>query len=162
MCMGTKLSRGNVVAGPVCGTNCLAVHTDHWTQGRKAWAKRLEEDSRSHRNCRHVYSLLAGAAAVAADTCIPSSCSWPHRDICDTAVMLTLSRWSSHISTAQSNSWPSEYLVMCMCSAINDFNCYMIIIYKTWGERAWAILANLLSPTATHSSILALPWWLSW
>ena len=31
----------------------------------KARAKRLE-DARSHRKCRHVYSLLADAAAVAA------------------------------------------------------------------------------------------------
>ena len=27
-------------------------------------ARRLEEDRRSLRNCRHVYSLLAGAAAI--------------------------------------------------------------------------------------------------
>ena len=33
---------------------------------RKLSAK-IQGDSRSHRNCRHVYSLLAGAAAVAAD-----------------------------------------------------------------------------------------------
>ena len=26
----------------------------------KARAEELEEDSRSHRNCRHIYSLLAG------------------------------------------------------------------------------------------------------
>ena len=30
----------------------------------KAQAKRLEEDSRSCRNCRHVYSLLTGMAAI--------------------------------------------------------------------------------------------------
>ena len=34
----------------------------------KARAKRLEEDSKSRRNCRHVYSLLAEAAAGAAAT----------------------------------------------------------------------------------------------
>ena len=33
----------------------------------KAQAKRLEEDWRSHRNCRRIYSLLADAAAVAVD-----------------------------------------------------------------------------------------------
>ena len=32
----------------------------------KAQAKRLERDSRSHRNCRHIYSLLVDAAAIAA------------------------------------------------------------------------------------------------
>ena len=30
----------------------------------KAWSKRLGEDSRSHRNYRHIYSLLAGTAAI--------------------------------------------------------------------------------------------------
>ena len=34
----------------------------------KVQTKRLEEDAKSCRNCRHVYSLLAGTAAVAADT----------------------------------------------------------------------------------------------
>ena len=33
----------------------------------KAQANRLEEDLRSRRSCRHVYSLLPGAAAIAAD-----------------------------------------------------------------------------------------------
>ena len=33
----------------------------------KVGTKRLEEDSRSHRNWRHVYSLLAGTAAAATD-----------------------------------------------------------------------------------------------
>ena len=32
----------------------------------KAQAKRVEEDARSRRNCRHIYSLLAGAADSAA------------------------------------------------------------------------------------------------
>ena len=35
---------------------------------RKAGAERLEGNSRSCRNCRHVYSLLAGTAAIAAAT----------------------------------------------------------------------------------------------
>ena len=34
----------------------------------KAQAKRLEEDSRSHRNYRHIYSLLADAAKAVAIT----------------------------------------------------------------------------------------------
>ena len=32
----------------------------------KTRTKRLEEDARSRRNCRHLYSLLADTAAVAA------------------------------------------------------------------------------------------------
>ena len=34
----------------------------------KARAGKLEEISRSWRNCRHIYALLTGTAAVAADT----------------------------------------------------------------------------------------------
>ena len=30
----------------------------------KAQAKKLEGDARSHRNCRHIYSVLAGMAAM--------------------------------------------------------------------------------------------------
>ena len=30
----------------------------------KVWSRRLEEDSRSHRNCRHIYFLLAGTATI--------------------------------------------------------------------------------------------------
>ena len=41
----------------------------------KVQVKRLEEDSRSQRNCRHIYSLLVDAAAVAVDT-LHSLLSW--------------------------------------------------------------------------------------
>ena len=41
----------------------------------KAQTKRLEEDSRSHKNCRYVYSLLADAAAIAGDA-LYSLLSW--------------------------------------------------------------------------------------
>ena len=43
----------------------------------KARGKRLEENSRSRRNCRHIYSLLPGAAAIAQTHCILSSHGWP-------------------------------------------------------------------------------------
>ena len=36
----------------------------------KVQARKLEEDSRSHRICRHVYSLMAGAAAMMQPCCI--------------------------------------------------------------------------------------------
>ena len=32
----------------------------------KAGAKRLEENAKSHMNCRHIYSLMAGTAAIVA------------------------------------------------------------------------------------------------
>ena len=35
---------------------------------RKACAKKLEGDSRSRRNCRHIYCLLADTAAMTVDT----------------------------------------------------------------------------------------------
>ena len=37
------------------------------TRVGKARAKRLDGDSRSRWNCRHIYSLLADTAAIAAD-----------------------------------------------------------------------------------------------
>ena len=91
-----------------------------WTKGK------LEENSRSCRNCRCVYSLLAGTAAVAADTLYFSSCGWPNRHSRDTAVVTQPQccwhnitsmqpqcrlRWSVYVLTAQSSAWPSEYLV---------------------------------------------------
>ena len=33
----------------------------------KVWAKKLEGDARSHRNCIHIYSLLTDAAVIAMD-----------------------------------------------------------------------------------------------
>ena len=48
----------------------------------KAQAKRLEEDLRNHRNWRHIYPLLADAAAVAVDMLYslllwPTQWTWP-------------------------------------------------------------------------------------
>ena len=53
---------------PVPDAKCLIIHTirtHHWTQGRQGMDYRLEEDSKSCRNCRNVYSLLAKIAAIA-------------------------------------------------------------------------------------------------
>ena len=50
------------------------------------------------------------------------------------------------------NSWPSEYLLMHMCSAINDLSCYIVIICKSGiREPEHAILANLLCPQTCPS-----------
>ena len=38
---------------------------------------------------------------------------------------------------AAHNLWPREYLMTCTCSAINDLCCYILIVYKTWAQRAW-------------------------
>ena len=41
----------------------------------KVQAQRLEEDAKSHRNCRHSYSLLADSAAIAAAITPPHNLS---------------------------------------------------------------------------------------
>ena len=115
----------------------------------KAWAKRLEGASRSGRNCRGIYSLLAGTAAITQPPSWLAQQSWQHacyiissRGWCnrhrhEAAVMLLLSRWSSYIPTAQSSLLPSEYLLMRTHSATNDLSCYVVIICEMWGERDW-------------------------
>ena len=95
----------------------------------KVWVKRLERDLRSHRNCRHVYCLLAGMAAM---TQLPCSCGWPSGHRCNAAVTPPLSRWSSHARTT-----PGEHLVTCTHSTTNELSCYIIVIYKTWSKGAW-------------------------
>ena len=51
----------------------------------QAPTRRLEEDSRSCRNCRHIYSFLADTAAVAVDT-LCAFLSWLTHHSCDAAV----------------------------------------------------------------------------
>ena len=106
----------------------------------KALAKRQEEESRNHRNCRHVYSLLADAAAIAVYVLyslllwlIQQTQPWGSNKV------PPLSKWSSYIPTTQRSSWSSEHLLTRMCSATNDLSCYIVIIYKTWGKRAWTL-----------------------
>ena len=96
--------------------------------------------------------------------------------------MLPLSRWSSHIPTAQSSSWPSKYLlVMGMCTGLNELSWYTVIIYKMWGQRAWtchlgyfalspqgdnylSVLAhqlqqiNIVVQSLSHAWLFAIPW----
>ena len=114
----------------------------------KARAKRLEEDVKSCRNCRNIYSVLTDAAAVVAAITQPSI-------LANVAAVTTkpkgLSRWSLYVLIQR--PWLREYLVMYMCSAISDLSCYIVII-KRWArvrvcgvrELDYAILANLLFP----------------
>lgn len=70
--------RRNQSCCPGHDASCLAVHTGPTVQEPrvgKVQAKRLEEDAKSCRSCRHAYPLLAGTAAVAADTLF-SLLSW--------------------------------------------------------------------------------------
>ena len=68
----------------------------------EAQAKRLEDDLRICRKCRHIYFLLA--TATAAEYAVFSPLVADPTDSQDAAVMLPLSRWSSHIPTAQRSS----------------------------------------------------------
>ena len=53
----------------------------------KAQVKSKEEDVRSHRNCRHIYSLLAATEAITVFTLYSSSCGWAEGQSHDAAVV---------------------------------------------------------------------------
>lgn len=118
-----------------CGYSCTRVG--------KVQAKSLEEYSRSYRNCRDIYSLLADTAAITQFSPLMA-------DPMDTSMtqqwLPLLSRWGSHIPTAQRSLWPSKYHVMHICSAINDLSCYIVIIRHGTRQLEHNFLANLLSP----------------
>ena len=68
-CLGVHpVNYTNYTADPAHWVNCLAVHTVHtvhWTQGRQGTSYKMGSKLQGQ-NCRHVYSLLTDAAAVAA------------------------------------------------------------------------------------------------
>ena len=103
-----------------------------------AWAWSLEGNSRSCRNYRCIYSLLDGTVPVTADILYPLL-SWLTQQTqpwCNSN-MAPLFRWMLYMCIAQSSPWPSKYLLMWMHSAVSDLSCFIVIIYKTWGKRAW-------------------------
>ena len=120
----------------------------------KAWAKRLEEDSRDDRNCRCVYSLLDGAASIAADTTQHNTSTHnsrafpdetytgvPHKVICN------------QVST----SW-----CVCVCSVISELSSYTIMqshYLQNIGQRArgyeslgWESLIGIILVIFPHST----------
>ena len=127
-------------------SRCISLYlTVHWAQKGKVGAGKLKENSRSPRNCRRVYSLLSGTAAGVADSAVFSplvvdpadtALMQPHHQY---AVAKTFSGGAYICLQNISSLWSSEYLVMCMCGTISDLSCYIIIIYKMWGEseRVW-------------------------
>lgn len=94
----------------------------HGSCGRQGWTVRLEGDSRRCRNCRYIYSLLAGTATKHSLSpgwrgryaIFSPSPGWLNRHSPDTAVMPLLLRWGAYRPIVQSRPWPSEYLVMRM------------------------------------------------
>ena len=142
-------------------SHCISLCT-LFTEPRvsKVGAGKLEENSRSPRNCKHVYSLLSGTAAAAADNAVFSplvvdpvdtALTQPHHH---NAATKTFSGGAYICLQNIRGLWSSEYLVMCMCSAISDLSCYISLFTKC-GARArgcgaretdHAILADLLFP----------------
>ena len=67
----------------------------------QAPVKRLEDDSRSCRNCRHIYSLMAGGVAIAPDMLYSLVVDPAGAAITD---LQGIFRWSLYIFTEQ--EWP--------------------------------------------------------
>ena len=64
------------------------------------------------------------------------------------------------MGTALNDLWWSKYLVLCMHSAISNLRCYIIIIYKMWGEREKSLgWESLTTPSWLIYSFPTLPSW---
>ena len=131
----------------------------------KVQAKRLEGESRSHRNCRHIYSLLAGVATIAAYHSITqhslspgwlstvavdilwSLLSWltqwtqPWRS----SKMPPLYRWSSQTGVLHKDQASTAW---CVCTVLQMTSAVAWSLFAKHGAREpeHAILANFLSP----------------
>ena len=105
-------------------------------RGGRVGVKKLKEDSRSHRNCRHVYSLLADAADAAI-----FSPGWPNRHSRDAAVKATPFLWGSHISLQHKVTHNQVNTLWCTCAAPQVISAITqpcrVIVYTTWGEKSW-------------------------
>ena len=95
----------------------------------KTQAKRLEENSRSRRNCRCIYSLLAGATA---------DLNWPDLKGFPGGIYICLQNKSS--------PWPSEYLVTHKHRAISDSQLF-----------SHAVVSNSLQPHGLQHPSLPCP-----
>ena len=103
-----------------------------WTPVDKVQAGKLEENSRSCRNCWWVYSLLAGTAAEAAHT-LHSLFSWltPRTQLSRRRFLGGAHAGLLHKVARDQVSRDAH------AQCFNTLSCYTVIIYKTWGERAW-------------------------
>ena len=124
------------IADSVAEANCLAVHTFHtvrWTQGLQGMSWEAGGKLKEPKELQPLFFFPGwrwsrGRRAAILSTLIAD----PAERSQDTALTLQLSRWSSYIRTAQSSLRPSKYLVICMCSAVNDLSSYIGIIYLTY------------------------------
>ena len=106
----------------------------------KAWAGKLG-GSRSRRNCRQVYSLQAGAAAILQPCCIPWWLTQRTQPKCS---VHGFSGRAYIYLQSKSGLWPSRYILTHMHSAIVISAVTWPCIYKMWqeskkpwGGRAW-------------------------
>lgn len=114
----------------------------------KAQVGKLEENSRSHRNCGPIYSLFLSGwhSSRSSRTAILSSCGWSYGHSRDAAVMLPLSRWSLQVPTAQSSLWPSSASWhSCIVRSVISAAAHSLFTKLGAREPEHAVLANLLS-----------------
>ena len=112
----------------------------------KVQANSPEEDARSHRNCRYIYSLLGATEAITVCTLYSFFCGWPKRQSHDAAV-LPITLWVEFVQACHTQiPWSSKYLMMHMNNATSDLSSYIVIIYKCRMKKLeHAIWAKLLS-----------------
>ena len=129
----------------------LLYFTVNWTQGTQGVSREAGR-LRNHRNCRQVYSLRAGAAAVLQPCCIPWWLTQRTQPKCS---LHSFSGRAYIYLQSKSGLWPSRYIFIHMCSAISDLSCYTTMyLQNVAGERetvgreslTTAILPNLLFP----------------
>ena len=103
----------------------------------KALAKRLEEDVSIHRNCRHIYSLLAGAAAVAAFITSQYNCTQTFRTF----------PGEVHTAIPHKVTHDQVDIPRCACTVLYLISAVTWSLFRKCGAREpeHAILANLLS-----------------
>ena len=114
---------------------------------------RLEGDSRSHRNCRRVYSPLADAAAIAVAPLVADPTDNSH----GSAVMSLLSRESSyvyHTKKPMTKQVPRDTHAQCYKRS----QLLHRLFTQCWvREPEHAILANLFSPHTVSSCYILNP-----
>ena len=113
----------------------------------KARAGKLEENARSHGNCRHTYSVLAGTAAVAAHIT-----SHKHIKPLRTFPAETYIYLRTKVACGQASTSWSTCAVLYAISAVAQ-PC-KVIVYRTWGKRPdLCHLVNFLTPGEGHGSL---------
>ena len=126
------------IADSVADANCLAVHTFHtvrWTQGLQGISWEAGGKLREPKELQPLFFPGWRWSRGRRPAILCPLIADPAGRSQDTALTLRLSGRSSYICTAQSSLRPSKYLVICVCSAVNDLNSYIVIIYLTYMQN---------------------------